>query len=83
MDDPELKTLLRKNIKIEEENAQMLRYLYRSARWSTVFSIIRWVVIIGVAIGGFYYFKPIFDSLATSYQYITGHQMPGFTNFFK
>ncbi|HZS42731.1 MAG TPA: hypothetical protein VFA52_00735 [Candidatus Paceibacterota bacterium] len=82
MDDPELKNLLRENIKLGEENNRMLRYMYRSARWSTVFSIIRWAIIIGLAIGAFYYLKPVIDRLSASYVFLTGHQLPTVGNFF-
>ncbi len=82
IEDPELKNLLRENARLENENNRMIRYIYRSTKWSSVFSVVKWIVIVAATIGLFYYLKPVIDSLATSYQTITGHQMPNFSSFF-
>ena len=83
MEDPELKNLLRENNRLEEENNRMLQYIYRSTRWTTIFSIVRWIIILAVAVGLFYYLKPIWDSLGTTYEYLTGHPLPDFPGVFK
>jgi hypothetical protein len=82
--DPKEEILLKENQRLLEENNRMLRYLYRSSKWSAFFSILKWIIVIAATIGLFYYFKPIFDSLGSMYQTITGHSLPnGFSSFFN
>jgi hypothetical protein len=49
---------LKELLKIEQENNRMLRNLRSSMRWNHFFTVIKWVIVIGVIVGGFYYIEP-------------------------
>jgi len=55
---PEDRELLRRNVALSEENNDMLRGIQSSLRLSRFISTVYWVVIIGSAIGAFYFVKP-------------------------
>lgn len=55
---PEDRELLRRNVALSEENNDMLRGIQSSLRLSRFISTVYWIVIIGSAIGAFYFVKP-------------------------
>lgn len=69
--DPDIERLesqIEENRKLLEENNHILRKLHRSVIWGRIFKIIYWVVIIGVAIGAFYFIQPYIESLRDTYR---------------
>lgn len=50
------------------ENNEMLRKLLRAQRWSTFFSALRWIIIIGATVGAYYYLQPYLDQLLDLYE---------------
>ncbi len=54
------------------ENQRMIRSVYKRIRLSSTFSVIKWVLIIGVTFGTFYYVQPIFEALFKTYQSVGG-----------
>lgn len=65
--DQELRDLLEKNLKISEDNNEILRKLYRSQKWSQFMSLMYWVLIIGVTFGVYYYLQPYIETLLGTY----------------
>ncbi len=61
--DSEDKRLLKKNLKLSEENHEMLVRLQRNMRWSRSLRILYWLVIIGGSFGAYYLIQPYIDSL--------------------
>jgi hypothetical protein len=55
---PEEKSLLERTHALAEENNVLLRKMRRAGRWSTVFKVIYWVIIIGVGLGAYYALQP-------------------------
>lgn len=55
---PEDRELLRRSVALSEENNDMLRGIQSSLRLSRFISTVYWIVIIGSAIGAFYFVKP-------------------------
>lgn len=53
--------------KILLENNKLLHKLVRAGRWATFFSILRWLVVLGVAAGTYYYLQPYLDQLLRVY----------------
>lgn len=49
------------------ENNRMMQVVYRQARFSIVFSILKWVIIIGISIGSLYFIQPYFESVMNAY----------------
>lgn len=65
--DPESKKLLEETLAVAQENNQMLRELRRSMRIARVMSILYWVLIVGSAVGAFYFIQPAIDDLMGAY----------------
>lgn len=59
----ELQKLLQKNTKIVGDNNRLLRSMHRSMQWGRFVRVIYWVIIIGSALGVYYYVEPIIGSL--------------------
>jgi hypothetical protein len=62
-----------------EENQRLLKKLYSASVWSRVFRAVYWFVIIGIALGTFYFLKPYLDSLTNIYGQVQGLPESGFT----
>jgi len=80
--DADLKEKLNEIEAISKDNNRMLLKLRRAVWWTQFFSVFRWVVIIGLAIGAFYIFQPFFDKISEIYQYTTGYHLPDFGSVF-
>jgi hypothetical protein len=59
---PEEKSLLERTCKMAEENNGILRKMRRANRWGTAVRVLYWVVIVGAAVGAFYYLQPYINS---------------------
>jgi hypothetical protein len=69
---PEEKEMLKKTLELSQENNKMLRSMRRSMAMGRVFKIIYWVVIVGAAIGAYYYVTPYIDSAVGAYGSVKG-----------
>ena len=59
---PEDKKLLEKVYELAEENNEMLRKVRTVQKRQYLFQVIRWVLIIGISIGAFYFLQPYVDN---------------------
>lgn len=66
---------LKKVVKLSEENNTMLRRVDHRAKMAVLWGIFRWAIVIGVALGAFYYIQPYLEQLATIYQSLTGNKL--------
>lgn len=64
---PEEKELLKKTLELTKENNQMLHSIKRQMLWGRIFRIVYWVVIIGAAIGIYYYVDPYINDAIDAY----------------
>ncbi len=80
---PEEKAALKHIAKVSEENNLMLRRIQRNARFATFFVIVKWTILLGIAIGAFYYLQPVVQKVDEIYSTVTNSHLPGFLNFFK
>ncbi len=55
-----------------KENQRMLKKIYRSNRISFSVSVLKWVVIIGITLGAFYYVQPVFEAVMRTYSGVGG-----------
>lgn len=62
--DPDSKRLL----ELVEENNRLLRALHRSMRVGRVLRVIYWILIMGTALGAFYFLQPLIDQLISAYK---------------
>ena len=65
--DPEIKELLRRNLKLAEENNSLLKRMRRSAEWASFFRFIYWLIIIAAGIVSFYYLQPYLNKAIQLY----------------
>lgn len=64
---PNEKELLEKTYELEKENNRMLRSIRNSGRWSLIFRVFYWLIIIGLSVGAFYFIQPYLQSLMDTY----------------
>lgn len=70
--DPELKHLLEKNIELNEQNNAMLKRLTKALRWNQFWGIVKWTIIIGSAIGAYYWLQPVLQRTLEGYETLLG-----------
>ncbi len=73
----ELKELVRQNTKVVEDTNRAVHGMRRSARWSMVFRVLWWVIILGITAATYAYFAPYLQSVLDLYSSI------GSGDFFK
>ncbi|MBI4692310.1 MAG: hypothetical protein HY773_02645 [Candidatus Terrybacteria bacterium] len=64
MPDEELKQLLKKNLEISEESLRILKKMNRAAVIGRILRFFKWMIIIGISVGAFYYIEPYIGQLA-------------------
>ena len=69
---PNEKELLEKTYKLSEENNNILKGIRSSNRWSTFFKVIYWTILIGIAVGAYYYVQPYVDLAFKAYKSVQG-----------
>lgn len=55
-------------LELTRENNEMLKGVYRRARWGMFFWIARWVLILGILFGAYYYVEPHLTNALNNYQ---------------
>jgi len=68
--DPREKAILEETFKMGKENNELLKKLYRGYRFGRIVKVAYWIVIIGVAVGAFYYIQPVVERLYEAVQQI-------------
>jgi len=61
--DPEARQLMRNNLKLTEENNEMLKKLYRAHKWGVAWRIFYWTLIIALTFGAYYFIQPFLDQI--------------------
>jgi len=79
---PEEKEMLKKTLELAQENNKMLHNIRRSMFWGRIVRVVYWIIIIGAAIGIFYYIAPYIDSAVSAYGNVKG-DLQSFGNLFK
>ena len=64
---PEERELLNKSVALAEENNKILHSMKRSQRWTSIARAIYWILIIGSALGAYYFIQPYIDQLIGIY----------------
>ena len=77
----EIRVELKKIMEMTKVNYALLRSINHRANLSLLFSSLRWIVVIGIAIGTYYYLQPYMQELAAMYQKVTGSQLDFFKMF--
>ena len=61
--DEYIKELLRKNLEVSEESLKILRKMNRARVRGNIFKVIKWIIIIALSVGAYYYIEPYLRSL--------------------
>ncbi|MEX2052359.1 MAG: hypothetical protein WD991_01515 [Candidatus Paceibacterota bacterium] len=64
---PEEKELLTKSLELAEENNKILKALHKHMRIRRALSIAYWVLVIGLAVGAFYFLEPFVQQIQDAY----------------
>ncbi|HRH26050.1 MAG TPA: hypothetical protein PLF31_01090 [Candidatus Paceibacterota bacterium] len=54
------------------ENTRMVRSMYRAQKWGRIYRVIYWIVIIGLALGAFYFIQPYLQAVTSVYETVSG-----------
>lgn len=79
---PEEKEMLKKTLELAQENNKILHSLRRSMFWGRIMRVVYWVIIIGAAIGVYYYIEPYIDSAVGAYGSVKG-DLKSFGDLFR
>jgi len=60
--------MVEESLELSRENNKMLHSMRNSLRWSRVFRIFYWTIIIGSMLGAYYYLQPFLKVISTQYQ---------------
>ena len=71
MPDEELKVLLRENIEVSKESLKILKKINRGRIFGSIFSALKWTLIIGISFGTFYYIEPFFSQYLETIKSLT------------
>ena len=66
MDDND-RQLLRRSLKLAEENNDLLRYLRGAERIRRMTWVIKWLVIVALSVGAYYVIAPYLDGVKQTY----------------
>lgn len=80
--EPEEKEMLKKTLELAQENNKILHSVKRSMFWGRVVRVIYWIIIIGAAIGIYYYIEPYLNSAISAYGSAKG-DLKSFVNILK
>ncbi|MFA6006295.1 MAG: hypothetical protein WC764_01030 [Candidatus Paceibacterota bacterium] len=67
---PEEKKLLQETAELARDNNKILHAMRRSNRWSMVFRIMYWVLILGGLAAGYYYVQPYLNQAIKLYSQV-------------
>ena len=70
--DPESKNLLEETFDLEKQNNTMLRKIRSVQKWATFWFWFKLIIIVGVALGSFYFIEPYFQKISNFYSSISG-----------
>ena len=79
---PEEREMLKKTLELAQENNKMLHSIRRGMFWGRVMRVIYWIIIIGAAVGVYYYITPYIDSAINGYGNVK-IDLKNFGNLFK
>jgi hypothetical protein len=72
--DPESKKLLEETFRLAQENNNMLRKVRSVQKWGTYWSLLKVLLIIGIALGSFYFLEPFVNKFISIWNNVSGSQ---------
>ncbi|MEK7069912.1 MAG: hypothetical protein AAB822_01310 [Patescibacteria group bacterium] len=71
MAEEDLKVLLRENIELSKESLKILKKINRGRIFNNIFTASKWLIIIGVSFGAYYYIEPFLSGYADTLKSLT------------
>ena len=65
--EPDEREMLKKTLELAQENNKMLYAIRRGMFWGRIMRVVYWIVIIGAALGVYYYISPYINSAVGAY----------------
>jgi uncharacterized membrane protein len=65
--EPEEREMLKKALELSQENNKILHSVRRGMFWGRIMNVVYWIVIIGAAVGVYYYITPYIDNAVGAY----------------
>ncbi len=65
-----LRKMMHEQLDISRANNHMLKKMLRVHKVSQFMTIVRWLVIIGIAVGAFYFVQPLIDNVQNFYEQV-------------
>ena len=62
-----LERTIQETRQLAEENNELIKGVNNSLYWQKVFNYVYWLIIIGIAIGAFYFLQPLWDNVMAAY----------------
>lgn len=59
---------LKRILELTEKNNKIIRQMHATMRWGRVLKVIYWIVILGIAVGAFYFLQPVLTSVRDTYE---------------
>jgi hypothetical protein len=69
--DPESKRLLEETLELTQENNKMLHKVRSIQKWATFWSLLKVFLVIGIALGSFYFLEPYINNVLDLYSSIS------------
>ncbi len=79
---PEEREMLKKTLELSQENNKMLHSIKRQMLFGRIIRIVYWVIIIGAAVGAYYYIEPYLDGAIGAYGSVKG-DLQSFGDLFR
>lgn len=71
---PEERELLNRSVTLAEENNHMLHKIRSVQKWATYWSLLKVFLIIGIALGSFYFLEPFINKFIGIWNNVSGSQ---------
>jgi hypothetical protein len=71
--EPEEREILRRVLELSQKNNRMLQSIQRSMFWSKLMRYIYWIIIIGAAVGAYYFIDPYITGVIDTYNSLKGN----------
>ncbi len=77
--------LLRENLKLNAENNKILKKIHNHIRWGRAMKALYWVIVIGSALGVYYFLQPLIENIISIYRDIAlaGGELKEFMSSFS
>ena len=69
--EPEDRKLLEETLKLSKENNKMLHKIRGVQKWQAFWSMLRIVIILGIALGAAYYLEPYFEKAVSIFNQVS------------